>query len=94
MATKSTATLTTRPRPRSEAQRAVLPSSPQTLEDRLRCIESLGRRIEGCIQFMVQVGNLNGTSTEAKERAVTAFYERLVAAESQLSRIQEDLRLE
>jgi hypothetical protein len=81
-------------RPRSEAQRAVLPSSPQTLEDRLRCIEALGQRIEGYVQFMSEVGSLNGTSTEAKERAVAQFYEQLAAAEAQLGRIQEALRLE
>ena len=33
------------------------------------------------------------TRGEAKERAVTAFYERMVVAESQLGRVQEDLRL-
>jgi hypothetical protein len=42
---------------------------------------------------MCQVGSLNGTSAEAKERTVTAFYERMVVAEGQLGRIQENLRL-
>ena len=81
-------------RSRSEVQRAVLPSSQRTLEDRLRCIEALGRRIEGYVQFMAQIANLNGTSIEAKERAVAQFSERLVAAEAQLRHIQETLRLE
>jgi hypothetical protein len=53
----------------------------------------MGQRISGYIRFICQVGSLNGTSTEAKERAVAAFYDRLVAVEGQLNRIQEDLRL-
>ena len=46
------------------------------------------------IQFMCQVGSLNGTSAEAKERAVAAFYEQMLVVERQLGRIHEDLRLE
>jgi hypothetical protein len=42
---------------------------------------------------MCQVGGLNGTSGEMKERAVTAFHERMALLESQLASIQEDLRL-
>jgi hypothetical protein len=91
MSTKPTVSAT---RPRGETPRAVLPSSPRTLEDRLQCIEALGRRIAGYVQFMGEVGSLVGTSIEAKERAVAEFYERLVAAEAQLARIQEVLRLE
>jgi hypothetical protein len=53
----------------------------------------MGQRISGYVQFMCKVGNLNGTSAEAKEKAVTAFYERLAALEHQLGRIQEELRL-
>jgi hypothetical protein len=63
------------------------------MEERLERIEVLGERISSYVNFMCQVAKLNGTSAEAKERAVSAFYERLVAAESQLSRIHEDLRL-
>ena len=69
------------------------PTPPWTLEERLLRIEAMGQRISGYIRFICQVGNLSGTSTDAKERAVAAFYDRLVAAEGQLSRIQEDLRL-
>jgi hypothetical protein len=64
-----------------------------TTEERLQRIEALGQRIAGHVRFMCQVGSLNGTSAELKERAVTAFYERMALAESQLGRIQEDLRL-
>src|SRR5690349_16250386 len=67
--------------------------APLTTEDRLRHIEALGQRIAGYVQFMCQVGSLNGTSAEMKDRAVTAFYERMALVESQLGRIQDDLRL-
>src|SRR5262249_7287210 len=66
---------------------------PSTLGERLVCIEAMGERINGIIRFMCQAGSLGGTSVEVKERAVTAFYERLVVVERQLSRIQDDLRL-
>ena len=66
---------------------------PLTTEERLRQIETLGQRIAGYVQFMCQVGSLDGTSDEMKERAVTAFYERMALVEGQLGRIQEDLRL-
>jgi hypothetical protein len=65
-----------------------------TMDDRLRAIEATGQRLAGYVQFMCQIGSLSGTSGEAKDRAVTAFYERLLAAEKQLVRIQENLRLE
>jgi hypothetical protein len=67
---------------------------PWTLEERLHRIEAMGQRIAGYVRFMCQVGSLSGTSAEAKERAVTAFFERMVVVESQLGRIQEALRLE
>jgi hypothetical protein len=42
---------------------------------------------------MGEVGGLVGTTGEMQERALTAFYERLAAAGSELRRIQDDLRL-
>ena len=42
---------------------------------------------------MCKVGNVNGTSAEAKDKAVTTFYERMAALERQLGRIQEDLQI-
>ena len=66
---------------------------PWTLEERLRRIRDLGQRINGYVEFMCQVGGLAGSSAEAKERAVTAFYERLLVVEGQLGRIHDDLRL-
>ena len=43
---------------------------------------------------MCQVGNLNATSAEAKERAVVAFYEQMVILECQLGRIHDDFQLQ
>ena len=73
---------------------AALPqTAPWTTEERLQRIAAMGQRIDGYIQYMCQVGNLGGTSAEAKEKAVTAFYERLLVLERQLGRIQEELQL-
>jgi hypothetical protein len=77
-------------KPRASANLA----PPRTMEERVQRIEALGQRIDGYIRFMCQVETLTGTSAEAKERAVTAFYDRILVVERQLSRIQEDLRLE
>ena len=64
-----------------------------TMQDRLQRIQALGEQISKYIKFMCEVEKLAGTSTEAKERSVAAFYERMVILERQLCRIQEDLRL-
>jgi len=53
----------------------------------------MGQRVADYVLFMGQVGNLNGTSAEAKERAIEAFHERLAILERQLARIHEELRL-
>ena len=66
---------------------------PLTAEERLKRIEALGERIAGHFRFMCQVGSLSGTSEEMKERAIAAFYERAILVETQLGRIQEELRL-
>ena len=68
-------------------------TAPLTTESRLECIEALAEKIEGYIRFICKAGSLSGTSSEAKEKAVIAFYERMVILERQLGRIQEDLRL-
>jgi hypothetical protein len=67
--------------------------APRTTEERILRIAAMGQRIDGYIQFMCQVGNLAGTSAEAKEKAITAFYDRLLILERQLGRIQEELQL-
>jgi hypothetical protein len=83
------------PPPVSEAELLAehRPTAPLTTESRLACIEALAEKIEGYIRFMCTAGSLNGTSSEAREKAVIAFYERMVVFERQLGRIQEDLRL-
>ena len=54
----------------------------------------MGQRIAGYVQFMCQIVNLNNASAEAKERAITAFHERMVIVEKELGRIHDRLRLE
>ena len=68
-------------------------NSPSTMEERLPRIEAMNRRINAYVRFMCKAGNLNGTSAEAKDKAVAAFYERMAALERQLGRIQEDLQI-
>jgi hypothetical protein len=63
------------------------------MEERLRRIGVMISQITGYVQFMDQAGTLSGNSGEAKERAVSAFYERMVVLERQLARIHEELRL-
>jgi len=75
------------------------PSEPRltpasTLAERVLRIESMGQRIAGYVQFMSQIDSMSGTSAEAKERGVTAFYERMVVVEAQLRRLHDELRLE
>ena len=67
---------------------------PWTMEERLHRIEAMGQKIDGYIRYMLQITGNTGASAEAKERAVTAFYDRMVIVEKQLGRIHENLKLE
>lgn len=69
-------------------------AQPWTLEERRNRIQALGQRIDGYVRFMCQVGALNNASGEVKEKAVTAFYDRMVIVEKQLAVIHDHLRLE
>ena len=69
-------------------------TSGLTLVERLQRIEAMGHRIDTYIRSMGQVVALHNASAELKERAVTAFYERMVVAEKQLGRIHEEFQLE
>lgn len=69
-------------------------SPPETTDDFLRCIEAMNLRINGYVQYMAQVGALTGTSSEVRDKAVAAFYERMNVLERQLARIRDDLQLE
>lgn len=66
---------------------------PLTTQERLERIVVLGQRVSRSIEFMCQVDGLSGASAEAKEQAVIAFYERLLALEGHLNRVAEGLRL-
>jgi hypothetical protein len=81
------------PRPDEPPPSGPWSTPPCTTTERLQRIEAMAQRINGYVQFIGKVGDLNGTSTEAKEKAIAAFYERLVVLERQLGRIQEDLQL-
>src|SRR5437868_13662653 len=66
---------------------------PVTTEERLNCIEALGKRILEHVRFMCTVEKMVGTSREAKDLAVQMFYDRLRSFEVELNRVQEGLRL-
>jgi hypothetical protein len=67
---------------------------PMTMESRLVRIQALGQRIAEHVQFIGAVGELAGTSEEAKQKTVALFYERLLVMEQELARIHENLQLE
>ncbi len=67
---------------------------PLTTEERLLHLRTLGQRITDYVQFMCALDKLPGTSEEAKQKALAAFYERFVTLEQQLGRIHDNLRLE
>jgi hypothetical protein len=64
-----------------------------TTQQRLEAIEQMLERVSGYVEFMRGVDALKGSSAEAKEAAVVAFYERMVVLERQLGGIAEGLRL-
>jgi hypothetical protein len=66
---------------------------PSTMEEGLQRIQTLGQRIKVYVQFICAVGKLDGSSAEAKQKAVAVFYDRLLLMEQELGRIQEALRL-
>ncbi len=66
---------------------------PITTEERLVRIRTLGQRIHCCIQYMCGIAKIPGSSVEAKDKAVAIFYDRLLAFERELARIQEELQL-
>jgi hypothetical protein len=69
------------------------PAPAWSTEERLQRIRAMCQQINGYVEFMCQIGNLTGSSAEVKERAVAAFYERMVVVARQLGRIKEDLQL-
>jgi hypothetical protein len=69
----------------------LLRTPPQTTEDRLLHIAALGRRIQQYIKFMSDIGNMTGSSIEAKELAVIVFHDCLATLEPQLGDVPEEL---
>jgi hypothetical protein len=64
-----------------------------TTEQRLEGIESMRQRVNGYAEYMRQSVGLRSTSSEAREQAIAAFYDRMATFERELSRIEEGLRL-
>jgi hypothetical protein len=56
-------------------------------------IDRLLQRVNDYAEFMGRIDGLRGSSGEAKDKALAAFHERLVALERQLGQIHEELRL-
>jgi len=55
-------------------------------------IQALGQRINGYVRFMCAVGALENCSGEAKQNAVTVFYDCLATLEPPLGRVPKKLR--
>ncbi|MBM4072320.1 MAG: hypothetical protein FJ271_25840 [Planctomycetes bacterium] len=90
-----TTSITKKPKSQIEAApRFAAAAPPWTLEERVHGIQAMAKRIEGYISYMCTIAGTNGTSYEAKDRAVTAFYKQMVVVESQLAKIYDELRLE
>ena len=94
MAMKNSPSRTPLPRHTGVKGSAISQTSPCTLPERLQRIEALGLRIAGYVRFMCELGECTGSSTEAKEKVVTAFYERIIVVERELAKIQEEFQLE
>jgi hypothetical protein len=74
-------------------QRPVADTPPWTADERLKRIEAMGQRINGYVQFMCAIGSENGTSAEARDKAVIAFYEQMIVLERQLGLIHDEFKL-
>jgi hypothetical protein len=83
----------TAPRPEEELQTGPWLTPAFTTEERLQRIRAMSTQIGGYVEYIARVANLSGTSAEAKEKAVLAFYERMVVMERQLSRVKDELHL-
>ncbi len=72
----------------------ILQASPSTAQEQRPRIEALGNRIAEYVRLFCEPVDLQGTSAEARERAVAAFYEEIVSAELRLARIYNEHLLE
>jgi len=74
--------------------RSMVPQvAAQNSNDPRQRIEALGLRIAEHVKLMCAPETSGGTSAELREKALAAFYERLVVVERQLGRIRESLQL-
>jgi hypothetical protein len=81
----------TQDRPSPLASSAV--GAPLTREERFQAIEKMRERVNGYVAFIGRINHLQGSSTEAKEKAVADFFARMTTLERQLGRICEELEL-
>jgi hypothetical protein len=101
-ATKPSASRITRPRSSSvratskaiiiaqQEKPAAPPATPEEFQSHIRVI---GDRVFEHIVYMCEVEGMPGSSAEAKRKALTSFHGRLVAMETELGRIKEELQL-
>ncbi|HLN27541.1 MAG TPA: hypothetical protein VK395_07330 [Gemmataceae bacterium] len=68
-------------------------TTPWTRDEHVVHIQALGQRVARHVQFICEIGKLQGTSAETKDNAVIVFYKQLLVLERQLNRIHEDLEL-
>ena len=76
-----------------ETFQEMLLTQPNSMDDYLVRIRTLGDRIRGYVQFMGGIEHMNGSCLETKRRSMCLFYDRLVLLDRELNRIQEELQL-
>jgi hypothetical protein len=91
---KNDATASTAKAERAKVLAGPWSTPPWTMDERLHRIDVLGQKIAEYVRFLGEAVGQTNASAEAKDRVVTAFYDRIVVVERQLSRIQENFRLE
>jgi hypothetical protein len=73
---------------------SVISQLPCRPEERLERMEALGKQIAGHILFMCGPDTTNGSSAEAKEKALEVFYRQMLVVERDLGHIRETFQLE
>lgn len=66
---------------------------PATPDEFILHIKVLGKRLDEHVAFMCGAEKLVGTSAEARQRSLSQFYGRIVAFETELGRIRDELQL-
>jgi anti-anti-sigma factor len=86
------ASMTPAPPPHSVTRTPWVGNAPLTTDEGLRAIEQMAEQVNGYVQLIRRIDSLQGSSAEAKEKAVAAFHARLTALERQLGRICEEVQ--